>query len=190
MGKKGISLITLIISISILLLNGSCTSSKSEKNDKDPKQLLTEAVKVIEQLAQENRDLKASIDNTKKGRLSLSTSSIIKELAQSKKDNESLQDELNTLKGRMAYLELQLEALDAVSSRVPGLEETNRHLQKELSKQKGMLSFSRIQLEAKEIEVARILEVEKENKELKTILEKINLITNALDTGTPTTPAQ
>jgi len=195
MGKKRICVLRNVIAIMIALFIVSCSPGKSEKQAKqiekgpDLKQLLSQAIQGIDNLERENRNLKATLKQPKKGTIASDSQSIREELEKTNLENEALQKEIGILKGQIAHTQLQVESKEEeVNARVEEVQQANQELEKEISKLKGMLSFSRLQLEAKaEEENARIAALEKENQQLTAILNKINSITK--EQGAPASSA-
>jgi len=198
MRRKRTYVMKILIALMIALFIVSCSPGNKEKKvapvkkSTDVKQLLTQAIKGIEKLEIENRNLKASIKQPKKGTIASDSKSLKEELEKTKSENEALQKEISILKGRVAHTQLQVEAKEGeVNARVEEVKQANQELLKEISKLKGMLSFSRLQLEAKaEEENARIAALELENQHLNTILNKINSITKDQKTAPSSAPVQ
>jgi predicted RNase H-like nuclease (RuvC/YqgF family) len=134
MEKNYTAIIAGIVAFIIGLLIGTGITGDGNKKDNEVKTLLNQALQGIDQMEQENRNLRADLENVKKGKTARENKSLKENISKIKDENEKLKQQVSKLEGHVAHTKLQLEARDDQSSRIAELKKENMRISELLEK--------------------------------------------------------
>jgi competence protein ComGC len=169
MENKRMLIVTMVVTFIIGLIIGYGITGKKEYKKSDVKQLLKLAVKQVESLEKEHKNLKKNLASMNRDKVIKENASITALLKKTRKDNESLQAEMSRLKGQIAHTELQLESKEEFKKVI----DNQRTRITELEKEKEVIKNQN----------ARISELEKEKEDLQLIIDRIVSVTQNQEIG-------
>lgn len=134
-GNKTVIIIAITTFVIGIILGNGLSGKKEVEQKTGAKQLLTQAIKEIEDIESQKNNLKAKLDQAGKSKIAKEMLVLQEELDAVNQTNTQLQDKIRRLTDELARAELRLEAKDDLrpiienqNERITELENTNRNL--------------------------------------------------------------